>query len=129
NRSYALPGDKFTSYELNVFDVASRKQTKPDTDRFEHEWLRPRVRWSKDAQRFTYQQTDRGHQRFRVIEVDARAGRTRNLIDERSKTFIWTAHTETLNLTTANWLEQSEEILYVSESNGWRHLYLIDASA
>src|SRR5439155_17043726 len=81
SRPYALPGDKFTSYELNVFNVASGKQTKPDMDRFEHEWLRPRVRWSKDGQHFTFQQTDLGHQRFRVIEVDAGAGRTRHLID------------------------------------------------
>src|SRR5207244_3853229 len=49
--------------------------------------------------------------------------------DEKSNTFIWTAHTENLNLTYVNWLEQSDEIIYVSESSGWRHLYLIDASA
>ena len=129
SRPYALPGDKFTTYELNVFDVASRKRTRPDLDRFEHEWLSPRVRWSKDGRHFTYEQTDRGHQRFRVIEVDSRTGNARYLIDERSKTFIWNAHTETLNLAAVNWLERSEEILYASESNGWRHLYLIDARA
>ena len=26
-----------------------------------------------------------------------------------------------------NWLEKSDEIIYVSERDGWRHLYLIDA--
>jgi dipeptidyl aminopeptidase/acylaminoacyl peptidase len=129
SRPYALPGDKFATYELNVFDVATRKQTKPEVDRFEHEWLPPRVRWMKEGQRFAYQQTDRGHQRLRVIEVDARSGAVRNLIDERSKTFIWTAHTENLGLSLVNWLERTEEIIYVSESKGWRHLYLIDASA
>ena len=129
NRPYALPGDKFTTYELSVFDVASQKQIKPEVDRFEHEWLRPRLRWTKDGSRFAYQQTDRGHQRFRVIEVDARTGAARNLIEERSKTFIWTAHTENLNLSLVNWLTNSEEIIYASESNGWRHLYLIDAKA
>ena len=98
-------------------------------DRFEHEWLRPRLRWSKDGQRVAYQQADRGHQRFRVIEIDARAGEARNIIDEKSETFIWTAHTENLNLNLVNWLEQTDEIIYVSESNGWRHLYLIDAGA
>jgi len=129
SRSYALPGDRFTTHELNVFDVATRKQTKPAVDKFEHEWLRPRLRWSKDGRRFAYQMTDRGHQRFRVIEVDAQSGAVRNIIDERTKTFIWTAHTESLNLSTVNWLEGSEEVIYASESNGWRHLYLIDAKA
>src|SRR5262249_13453804 len=121
--------DKFSTYELNLFDVDRRKQTKPEVDRFEHEWLRPRLRWAQDGSRFAYEQTDRGHQRLRVIEVEARTGAARNLIDERSKTFIWTAHTENLNLSTVHWLEQSEEIIYASESNGWRHLYLVDGIA
>jgi dipeptidyl aminopeptidase/acylaminoacyl peptidase len=125
-RPYSLPGDKFPFYELNVFDVASRKQIKPEVDRFEHEWLAPRLRWERDEGRFAYQQTDRGHQRFRVIEVNARTGAVRNLIDERSQTFIWTAHAESVYLEIVNWLEKSDEIIYASERDGWRHLYLID---
>jgi dipeptidyl aminopeptidase/acylaminoacyl peptidase len=128
-RPYALPGDKFTTYELNVFDVASRRKIKPEVDRSEHEWLVPRLRWSRDGGRFAYEQTDRGHQRFRVIEVDAQTGEARNLIDERTKSFIWTAHTESLNLSLVTWLERTDEIIYASESNGWRHLYLVDARA
>ena len=96
SRPYVLPGDKFSTSEPNIFDVASRKQTKPEIDRFEHEWLTPNVKWGRDGSRFMYQQVDRGHQRLRVIEVDARTGKTRNIIDEKSKTFIWTAHTEAL---------------------------------
>ena len=127
SRPYPLPGDKFSKSEPNLFDVASRKQSKPEVDRFEHEWLTPRVQWRRDGSRFTYQQVDRGHQRLRVIEVDTRSGATRNLIDEQSKTFIWTAHTEALRLELVNYLEKSEEIIYVSEQNGWRHLYLVDS--
>jgi len=128
-RPYPLPGDKFANYELNIFEIAGAKQIKPELDRFEHEWLTPRVRWKKDGRHLMYQQTDRGHQRLRVIEVDSQTGKARNLIDEQSKTFIWTAHTENLNLSLVNWLEQTDEIIYVSESSGWRHLYLIDAGA
>ncbi len=128
-RPYPLPGDKFAKFKPNVFDVASHKQTKPEVDPFEHEWLRPRLRWNRDGSRFAYPQTDRGHQRFRVIEIDAQSGAARNIIDEKTETFIWTAHTENLNLGTVNWLTNTEEIIYASESNGWRHLYLIDAGA
>jgi dipeptidyl aminopeptidase/acylaminoacyl peptidase len=129
SRSYPLPGDKFTTFEVNVFDIAGRKQTKPEVDRFEHEWLSPDVHWSEDGLRFAYEQVDRGHQRLRVIEVDARTGQIRNLVDERSQTFIWTAHTENLELNPITWLEQSEELIHASESTGWRHLYLVDAVA
>ncbi len=128
-RPYDLPGDKLTLYELSVFDVVSRAQTKPDVDRFEHGWEAPAFHWCADQRHFCYVKVDRGHQRYRVIEVDSRSGALRNLIDEKSNTFIWTAHTEALNLNYVNWLEKSDEMIYVSERDGWRHLYLVDTKA
>ena len=128
-RPYALPGDKFTHYELSVFDMAVLRQVRPHVDLYEHEWEPPRLHWSRDQRRFAYEQVDRGHQRLRVIEVDAHTGTTRNLIYEKTKTFIWTAHTESLNLTYLNWLEKTDEMIYVSERDGWRHLYLVDTAA
>jgi hypothetical protein len=73
-----------------------------------------------------YEKVDRGHQRFRVIEVDTHTGKARTIIDEQTKTFIWTAHAENLRLQAVNYLDRSDEIIYVSERDGWRHLYLID---
>jgi len=125
-RPYTLPGDKFKEYELNLFDVSKAKQIKPDVDRLELDWQVPRLRWKKDQRHFAYEKVDRGHQRFRVIEVDSRTGQTRNIIDEKTETFIWTAHTENLRLRRVNWLEKTDEIIYVSERDGWRHLYLVD---
>lgn len=127
SRPYALPGDKFTTYELNLFQVADRKQVRPELDRFEHGWERPRVRWSPDGSRVAYPQVDRGHQRFRVVSVDVRTGEVVNLVDEKSETFIWTAHTENLRIEWVNWLDRSGELIHVSEQDGWRHLYLVDA--
>lgn len=129
SRPYPLPGDKFATYEVNVFEMVTRKQSKPAVDRFEHEWLSPQLHWSQDGTRFAYEQEDRGHQRFRVVEVDSHTGQVRNLIDEQTKTFIWTAHTENLKLSPVTWLEQKDEFIYVSERSGWRHLYLVDAVA
>jgi dipeptidyl aminopeptidase/acylaminoacyl peptidase len=153
---YALPGDKFKRYELNLFNIETRKQIKPEVDRLELDWEVPRLHWrvarpcvegvppsnrgqdARDTQGqdalatagcyLAYEKVDRGHQRFRVVEVDSHTGQARNLIDERSKTFIWTAHAENLDLRLVNWLDESDEILYVSERDGWRHLYLIDAA-
>jgi dipeptidyl aminopeptidase/acylaminoacyl peptidase len=125
-RPYAQAGDIFTRYELNLLDVATGKQTKPEVDPYEHEWEPPRLHWLPDKRRFAYEQVDRGHQRLRVIAVDRHSGEVRNLVDEKSKTFIWTAHTEMLNINYVNWMDKSDEMIYVSERDGWRHLYLID---
>jgi dipeptidyl aminopeptidase/acylaminoacyl peptidase len=101
-------------------------------DRFEHEWLAPRLRWKKDGCHFTYEMADRGHQRFRVIEINAQTGAVRHLIDENSETFIWTAHAEALSnrrLEPVTYLTETDELVYASERDGWRHLYLVDGQA
>lgn len=125
-RPYALPGDRFPKYELNLFHVESRQHIRPEVDRFEHQWLRPRIYWNRTGTRFSWLQVDRGHQRLRVLEAEAQTGQIRALIDERSETFIWTAHTENLSLNLVTWLEKTDELIYVSERDGWRHLYLVD---
>ena len=126
NRPYGLPGDKFSQYELNLFDASSGRQTKPAIERFEHEWERPRLHWETDQVHFAYQQEDRGHQRFRVIEIDSKTGGVQTVIEEKTDTFIWTTHTEMLRLQLVNWLQKSDEAIYVSERDGWRHLYLAE---
>src|SRR5439155_3358998 len=76
---------------------------------------------------FTYQKTHRGHQRFRLIEVDTHTGKARNIIDEKSDTFIWTAHFDRMRINRVTFLDKTEEIIFASEKDGWRHLYLLDA--
>jgi len=130
-RPYALPGDKFPKYELNIFNVVDHQQSKPEVDRFEHEWLSPDLHWWPGTSRFAYTQDDRGHQRYRVVEVDAEDGKVRTLVDERSDTFIWTTHTEgpeRLGFKIITWLDKTQEIIHMSEQDGWRHLYLVDAT-
>jgi dipeptidyl aminopeptidase/acylaminoacyl peptidase len=136
SRPYALPGDKFATYELNLFSVADRTQTKPKADRIDFERygsLPPRLRWKKDGRHFTYQKIDRGHQRFRLMEVDVVTGADRTIIDEKTDTFIWTAHIENVfpnnsQYSPVNYLNKTDEVVYVSEQDGWRHLYLVDCA-
>lgn len=128
SRPYALPGDEFTKHELNLFTIQDRQQLKPEVDRFEHEWEQPRVRWL-DATRLAWEQTDRGHQRFRVNQVNLPDGKVSTIVDERTETFIWTAHTENDALPRVSWLENSNELIYVTEKSGWRHLQLIDVAS
>jgi dipeptidyl aminopeptidase/acylaminoacyl peptidase len=124
-RPYLLPGDHYPRYELHLFDVDNVREIPVRTDVLDFGF--PRLRWSREGQRFSYQQVDRGHQRFRLVEVNARTGQVRHLIDERAATFIWTAHTESLGMPLVSWLNNTEELIYASEKSGWRHLYLINA--
>jgi dipeptidyl-peptidase-4 len=130
SRPYPLPGDKFPVSELNVFNIEQHTQVKPPVDRIDFE--RSRLHWLRGGEAFAYEQTDRGHQRHRLVEVnlaDRAEPLVRNLIDEQTDTFIWTTHYDGNMPAIVTWLDGSKEIIYSSERDGWRHLYLIDAEA
>ncbi|WP_439557312.1 prolyl oligopeptidase family serine peptidase [Dyadobacter sp.] len=119
-RGYAQPGDEFTSFEMFVINAKTRgivKVKSEVTDFFNA----PVIRWREgDNMHFTYEKVDRGHQRFRVIEVNAATGDTKNIIDEKTNTFIYQ------NQIFTHYLPKEHEIIWSSEKDGWRHLYLVD---
>ena len=80
------------------------------------------MRWSPDSRRFTFLYNQRGHQVLRVVVVDGETGETAALIDERSDTFIDYAYKQF-----SHYLDETNEIIWMSERDGWNHLYLIDS--
>lgn len=118
---YDLPGDKFASYEMRIFSVVTKEQTKVDTDIIDFAGA-PHLRWNKDCTSFTFKKTDRGHQRQRIIRVDATNGKAKTIIDEKSDTFIntwWGGIRE-------HYVNDGDQIIWPSERDGWKHLYLYD---
>ncbi|MGC4033051.1 MAG: prolyl oligopeptidase family serine peptidase [Tepidisphaeraceae bacterium] len=127
---YVLPGDKLDTFELSLFDAETGKQTKPAVDKIDADlWgthPSPTPRWRKDGRHFTYEKYDRGHQRVRLIEVDSLTGQTRTLLDEKSDTFIWSAHLDDTRLQLFTYMANDREVIYLSEQSGWRHAYMLD---
>jgi Tol biopolymer transport system component/dienelactone hydrolase len=129
-RPYARAADKFPLHEMWVLDVEGMKPTRVDIERIDNlENNVPPVRWSKDNKTFTFEKTDRGHQRFRIVEVEALTGRTRTILDEKADTMVDHYSFSTSGLPFRQYLDDTGEILYVSEMDGWKHIYLIDAKA
>ena len=78
---------------------------------------------------FTFEYNQRGHQVYRVIEVDARPAQARTLIDEQSKTFIYYNLLGPGLSAGRRYRHESndgKEIIWASERDGWEHLYLYD---
>src|SRR6185437_10545232 len=126
---YAKAGDVLDVAHPALFDVTTKKEICIDNSLFPNAFdLTPPV-WWKDGRGFTFEYNQRGHQVYRVIEVDAQSGKARTLIDEQSKTFIY------YNLLGPgmsagrryrhDW-NDGTEIIWASERDGWEHLYLYD---
>jgi dipeptidyl aminopeptidase/acylaminoacyl peptidase len=122
SHEYLKPGDRIPVSRPHLFDVATRKEIPIDGDLFSCPWSIEQVRWSPDSKRFTFLYNQRGHQVLRLIAVDAETGHATALVDERSKTFVDYAHKLYLHF-----LDKTNELIWMSERDGWNHLYLIDA--
>ena len=117
---YAQPGDPFTSYEMFTVNIVDKKLIKVNTELYDFLGY-PRIHWRNgDNRYFVYEKADRGHQRYRMIEVNVETGNTRNLIDEKTKTFIYQSRIFTY------YTKKGNEIIWSSEKDGWNQLYLVD---
>jgi dipeptidyl aminopeptidase/acylaminoacyl peptidase len=120
---YNKPGDKIPVPRPRLFDVAARRQIIVPDDLFTNAWSIDEIRWWPDSSRFTFLYNQRGHQVLRVVSVDARSGEARAIVNEDSKTFIDYSGKEFSYHDDA-----THEIIWMSERDGWNHLYLYDAA-
>jgi dipeptidyl aminopeptidase/acylaminoacyl peptidase len=128
-RNYRKPGDVQDFQQPVLFDVASKQQIIVDGALFPNPYNNSRVEWKRDSSAFTFEYNERGHQTYRVIEVSAANGSARTVIDETSKTFIYyNRQADGLSSgRTFRWdSPDGREIVWMSQRDGWAHLYLYD---
>jgi dipeptidyl aminopeptidase/acylaminoacyl peptidase len=119
---YRKPGDRVPAAKPQLFDIIAQRQIPVSDELFPRPWSVSEVRWDADSSRYTFLYNQRGHQVLRIVGVDAKTGEAKPIVDEQSKTFIdysGKAFTE--------YLDETGEIIWMSERDGWNHLYLHDA--
>jgi dipeptidyl aminopeptidase/acylaminoacyl peptidase len=121
---YLKPGDRIPVTKPHLFDVGQGKEIPIADELFPRPWEIGDVRWQPDGKRFTFRYNQRGHQVLRVVGVDAADGHAVALVEEQSKTFI-----DYAGKFFAHYLDATGELLWMSERDGWNHLYLYDLRA
>jgi dipeptidyl aminopeptidase/acylaminoacyl peptidase len=128
---YAKPGDQLDLEQPVMFDVRSQKQIVVDAKLFPNPYDMSDPVWRKDSRSFSFEYNQRGHQVYRVIEVDAQTGAARAVISEEPKTFFYynrSAATLQAGKRYRYDIADGRELVWMSERDGWNHLYLIDGA-
>lgn len=119
---YLKPGDLIPQTRPCLFDIAEQREIAIDNSHFSNPWAIQDVRWQPDSRRFTFTYNQRGHQVLRIVAVAADTGEAAALVDEQSSTFLDYAHKKY-----SHFIDATHEIVWMSERDGWNHLYLIDS--
>lgn len=119
---YVKPGDRIAIDKPQLFDLPGERQIPVSDALFPNPWSISDLRWEPDSSRFTFLYNQRGHQVLRIMAVDAKTGEARPIVDEQSKTFICYS-----SKYFAEHIDETGEIVWMSERDGWNHLYLYDA--
>ena len=129
---YAKPGDVLDLQQPMLFDIASKTALAVDNALFPNPYSLSKIEWRKDGRAITFEYNQRGHQVYRVIEAEAASGKARAVVSEEPKTFF--------NYRAANGSQtdsgkrfrfdvaDGKELIWMSERDGWNHLYLLDGA-
>jgi len=122
SHNYRKPGDDIPTAKSHLFDVGRRAEIPVSDDLFPTPWSIGEFRWQRDSRRFTFLYNQRGHEVLRIVAVDAETGEAAAIVDETSKTFVDYSQKKY-----SQYLDDTSEIIWMSERDGWNHLYLYDA--
>ena len=125
---YFKPGDALPQVQPVLIDVADKTATVISNDLFTNNFTPDgelgNLRWSPRGDEFYFDYNQRGHQLYRILAVNATNGAGRTVVEERSKTFV-----DYETKTWREWLDDSGELIWMSERDGWAQLYLYDVAS
>ncbi len=120
---YLKPGDNIDHPRVHLFDIGQRKEIAVSDQLMPQPWSIDNIEWDADSKRYTVLYNQRGHQVMRLVSINPNSGETTAVIDEHAPTFIdWT------NKVYLHRINASHEAIWMSERDGWNHLYLYDTA-
>ena len=130
--SYTIPveypkvGMNPSGTSLWIYDLAAKNTIKAKVDGDEVQHYIPRMEWVLDSKSIILQQLNRKQNESKIIIADANTGASKTIYTENDKAWIdiktrWAGDPEGWD-----WINNGKEFIWLSEKDGWRHIYKLD---
>lgn len=130
--SYTVPveypkvGEDPSSCKIGVVDIFNAKTKWMDVPGSAVQHYIPRMEWSNSSNELIIQQLDRKQQESKIMLLNAKTGASKLIFQEKDTAWIdiksrWNKD----NPMGWEWLNNGTAFLWVSEKDGWRHIYKI----
>ena len=119
---FSKAGNPYPRQEVHIVDVHGRQSVAVDVGD-EDQLLSP-VGWLPDGSEFLFLRMLRSYQTLHLVAADPATGEARVVLEETQPTFIKGIGTTPSWRTLARPLADGERFLWISERDGWDHIYL-----
>jgi dipeptidyl aminopeptidase/acylaminoacyl peptidase len=129
---YTKPGDAIERAAPRLFRVAqvgsgpagtAMREVALDDALFANPWSIDRVRVLPNGREIAFLYNERGHRTVRLVAVDLETGAARTIAEESFPTFV-----DYTNKIWMHWLDETGELLWMTERSGWNHIVLVDVA-
>ncbi|MGZ3749863.1 MAG: S9 family peptidase [Mucilaginibacter sp.] len=125
---YPVAGEDPSSCKVGVVNISSAKTTWIDApgDAIQH--YIPRMEWTTNSNEIILEQLNRAQNESKILVGNVSNGTTHVIHQEEDKAWIdGKARWNEGNPVGWDWLKNGKEFIWVSEKDGWRHIYKITA--
>jgi dipeptidyl aminopeptidase/acylaminoacyl peptidase len=129
---YTKPGDVIERAAPRLFRLAqagsgpagtTMREVALDDALFANPWSIDRVRVLPNGREIAFLYNERGHRVVRLVAVDLETGAARGIAEESFPTFV-----DYTNKIWMHWLDETGELLWMTERSGWNHIVLVDVA-
>ena len=128
--SYTIPveypkvGETPAACRLGVVDINTSKTSWIRVPGDERQNYIPRMEWAGNSKELIFQQLNRKQNQSKLMYGDVKTGLTRVFYQERDDAWI-SVRSKWENDNGWYWLDNGRSFLWVTEKDGWRHLYRV----
>lgn len=120
-KNYPKAGDQLNIARPVIVYLDGREPLEVDASLIENPYDLRKWGWRPDGHRFLFEFIERGFGSHRIVELNTETRKQRVLVDETDEKFI-----QVFGNSFRQDLKGGDEILWLSERDGWNHLYLLD---
>ncbi|MDB5114824.1 MAG: family peptidase [Mucilaginibacter sp.] len=119
---YPVAGEDPSSCKIGVVDVSNAKTTWMNVPGDAVQHYIPRMEWTKSSNEIILQQLNRAQNESRIFIGNVSNGTTHVINEETNKSWVDVR----ANSVGWEWVNNGKAFIWLSEKDGWRHIYKID---
>lgn len=119
---YPKAGETNSVVEVHVYNLSDKTTQKMDVGAEKDQYI-PRIRWTADAKVLSIFRFNRHQNKFEILLANSKTGKSNVMFKEENKYFVSSDYLDDIAF-----LDDNQHFIYLSERDGYNHIYLFDMS-